>query len=178
MGSTSLSSAEEEHGGASSRASGLFASGRIVRARISSSGRRCYPQLSRRRATGPSWPSYATFIDLKAAPDTVPHQALFARLRAMGTGTGSQAAQPSHHAPASSSPLHCHARSASIPRHIAPRVPVVVFSPCSVAARSVCGDCQCAPVVLGLPVSDVCRAASPAPHCGALRISIIERRRQ
>ena len=87
-------------------------------------------------------------------------------------------AQPSHHAPASSSPLHCHARSASIPRHIAPRVPVVVFSPCSVAARSVCGDCQCAPVVLGLPVSDVCRAASPAPHCGALRISIIERRRQ
>lgn len=38
--------------------------------------------LSRRRAAGR--PSYVTFIDLKAAFDTVPHQALFARLRAVG----------------------------------------------------------------------------------------------
>ena len=38
--------------------------------------------LSRRRAAGR--PSYVTFIDLEAAFDTVPHQALFARLRAVG----------------------------------------------------------------------------------------------
>jgi hypothetical protein len=43
--------------------------------------------LTRRRAVGR--PSFVTFIDLKAAFDTVPHQALFARLRAVGiTGPG------------------------------------------------------------------------------------------
>jgi hypothetical protein len=38
--------------------------------------------LTRRRAVGR--PSFVTFIDLKAAFDTVPNQALFARLRAVG----------------------------------------------------------------------------------------------